>query len=375
MSPPTTLLCLLFLTALAGLALWLVSRDRLIAFALLWFFGGLLIESSAVGLEMIYEHRLYLPTMFLGLALVRVLERLLRRRPMGLVFATMGVLCIVFGYWTVERNRLWNDPVAFWTHTAARAPDDARARGQLAMDLMRSGDPRGAVAQLKNALAMDETMLGAYLNLAEISAYLGDDETVVNAYNKALTIHGEDPQILVAFGAFFLSRGKHETAEFLFRRGLALAPNHAGLLYQFGRLYQERKKAGEARKMFERAIAADPGFADAYDNLGKVLFDQGLTEEAIAAFEQGLLLDPASAGRNYNLGYAYEKAGRPAKAAARYERVLQIDPHDVDVLYRYGFLLGEKLGRAPEGVEMLKEAIRVAPEDPRAGYAKRLLAQ
>jgi Tfp pilus assembly protein PilF len=374
-TPVSTLVCIALLLALIGLAFWLIFRDRLSAFALLWFFGGLVVESSALGLELIYEHRLYLPTMFLGVAFFCLLQRLFGPRSRGAAFVVMGALCIVMGYWTVERNRLWNDPVAFWTHTAVKAPDDARPRGQLAAALMRRGELQEAVVQLKHTLALDETLLDAYLNLAGISAWLGDEETAVDAYNKAIEIHGEAPRILVPFAAFYLRRGKYDTAEFLLQRGLANAPDHALLLNRLGRLYQEQKKPDEARKMFERAIAADSGFADAYDNLGQVLFGQGRTSEAVAALEQAVRLDPANAGRNYNLAYAYEKMGRFEEAAVQYERVLKIDPKDADVLYRTGFLLAGKLGRVQEGMELLRAAVKAAPEDSRAQTAKMVVGQ
>lgn len=374
-APVTTLFSILLLLALLALALWLISRDRLSAFALLWFFGGLVIESSVVGLEMIYEHRLYLPTMFLGMAFFCLLQRLVGSRSQGAVFVVMGVLCIVLGYWTVERNQLWNDPVAFWTQTVAKAPDDARARGQLAAALMRRGDLEQAVVELKNTLALDETLLDAHLNLAAVSAYVGDEEGAVAAYNKALEIHGEAPEILIPFAGFYMRQGKYDTAEFLLERGLVNASDHAGLLNQIGRLYQERKKPEEARKMFERAIAADPGFAKAYGNLGRTLFVQGRTDEAVAALEQSVRLDPLNTGLNYNLGYAYEQMGRFEESAAQYERVLKIDPTDADVLYRSGFLLAGKLGRVSEGIEMLRRAVKAAPEDSRAQTAKIVLGQ
>ncbi|MBU0988189.1 MAG: hypothetical protein KKH68_13155, partial [Proteobacteria bacterium] len=60
-APATTLLSLLVIVFFIGLAIYLARRQRLISFAIFWFFIHLVVESSVIGLEMIYEHRLYFP--------------------------------------------------------------------------------------------------------------------------------------------------------------------------------------------------------------------------------------------------------------------------------------------------------------------------
>ena len=59
--PVTTFLALLIVTGSLVLAVCLAPKQRLISFCILWFFIHLVIESSVIGLEIIFEHRLYLP--------------------------------------------------------------------------------------------------------------------------------------------------------------------------------------------------------------------------------------------------------------------------------------------------------------------------
>ena len=42
------------------MAVYLARRQRLISFCILWFLLNLVIESSVIALEMVFEHRLYL---------------------------------------------------------------------------------------------------------------------------------------------------------------------------------------------------------------------------------------------------------------------------------------------------------------------------
>jgi hypothetical protein len=79
LDPPTTLISLLAIAALLVLSVWKARESRLLSFSILWYFGNLAIESSIFPLEMVYEHRLYLPSvgpfLLFSLALILGLER------------------------------------------------------------------------------------------------------------------------------------------------------------------------------------------------------------------------------------------------------------------------------------------------------------
>jgi len=61
LDPPTTLLSLLVIAGLIGYSIWTAKKRPVLSFCILWYFGNLIIESSIFPLEMVYEHRLYLP--------------------------------------------------------------------------------------------------------------------------------------------------------------------------------------------------------------------------------------------------------------------------------------------------------------------------
>lgn len=59
--PPTALVASLTWVTVLGLALWKRKSWPFIAFAVFWFLGGHVLESTAVALELYFEHRNYLP--------------------------------------------------------------------------------------------------------------------------------------------------------------------------------------------------------------------------------------------------------------------------------------------------------------------------
>ena len=80
LDPVSTLASLILIIAALALAVWSARRIPLVSFCILWMAVNLVIESSVVPLEMIFEHRMYLPmvgvALLAGHGLGRVPERM-----------------------------------------------------------------------------------------------------------------------------------------------------------------------------------------------------------------------------------------------------------------------------------------------------------
>jgi hypothetical protein len=85
LDPPTTLISILIVAGLIGYSVWTAKKRPVISFCILWYFGNLVIESSIFPLEMVYEHRLYLPAVgpfiLFSLFVVRGVEKLKYKFP------------------------------------------------------------------------------------------------------------------------------------------------------------------------------------------------------------------------------------------------------------------------------------------------------
>src|SRR4030043_2009027 len=85
LDPPTTLLSILLVAGLIGYSIWTAKRRPMISFCILWYFGNLVIESSIFPLEMVYEHRLYLPAVgpfvLFSLMVIRGIEKFRHKVP------------------------------------------------------------------------------------------------------------------------------------------------------------------------------------------------------------------------------------------------------------------------------------------------------
>jgi len=85
LDPPTTLISILIVAGFIGYSIWTAKKRPVISFCILWYFGNLVIESSIFPLEMVYEHRLYLPAVgpfiLFSLFVVRGVEKLKYKFP------------------------------------------------------------------------------------------------------------------------------------------------------------------------------------------------------------------------------------------------------------------------------------------------------
>jgi hypothetical protein len=86
LDPPTTLSSIIVVLGLIAYSLWVAKKRPLLSFCILWYFGNLVIESSIFPLEMVFEHRLYLPCIgpfiLFSAGMIRVIERWKERRAM-----------------------------------------------------------------------------------------------------------------------------------------------------------------------------------------------------------------------------------------------------------------------------------------------------
>jgi len=83
LDPPSTLISILIIAGLIGYSVWTAKKRPVLSFCILWYFGNLVIESSIFPLEMVYEHRLYLPAVgpfvLFSLMVIRGIEKVRNR--------------------------------------------------------------------------------------------------------------------------------------------------------------------------------------------------------------------------------------------------------------------------------------------------------
>src|SRR6056297_1606607 len=118
---------------------WLAGKRKLLkltGFSFLFFFVHHLVESTVLPLALYYEHRNYLPSVFVfipvGLILAYVIERYKFSLIKWTVSTAVVAAMIAAGLTTYNRNFVWQSPITFWNEAINKAPASFRLYHNLA---------------------------------------------------------------------------------------------------------------------------------------------------------------------------------------------------------------------------------------------------
>lgn len=142
LTPWSTLPALVALAALVALVVVLRRRTPLVALGLGWFLGAHLLTSSFLPLELVFEHRNYLASAGVLLALVAILRPPAgRRRQVAIIgYGVLGTIAVLAMATLWLRVMEWSDPLRLAVAEAARNPESPRATYNLGRTLVILGD-------------------------------------------------------------------------------------------------------------------------------------------------------------------------------------------------------------------------------------------
>lgn len=148
----------------ALLLLWLACRSRLHSALLL---AGLLFLVPAVAVGVLdvawtvaAERYLYLPSAFLSIAAVALLNGFGERTRLERPVSALLLLCLLVAAGsTLERAQLWRSNVALYRDTVAKTPDFAMLHNELALALMQEGRLAEAEQRLEAADSLEQSEL------------------------------------------------------------------------------------------------------------------------------------------------------------------------------------------------------------------------
>jgi len=211
LSPVTTIFAWSGLIGLVVSVFVLKRKIPVLAFGVLWFLCGHLMESTVLPLEMVHEHRNYLPIfglIFAGcyLLLERGPSATLRRPIFFAVAAYMSLISVV----TFLRAEQWGDSVLHAVSEAENHPRSERAQLQLGRSFMMLmfENPRleyyeGAKAAFEKSIYLSKTTVTAHFALIQLESSIKQpaSPTIIDAAERVLSIGPVPPSAAPAFRA------------------------------------------------------------------------------------------------------------------------------------------------------------------------------
>lgn len=224
----------LILLLWCGAATWLATRPgrRIVAFFMLWMPVTLAIESSFIPLELVFEHRMYLPTVGLAGLLAIALERATRaRKSFALISIALVTIATLHALWsTSQRIPQWRTEASLYEQATRLAPKSARTwnfygialLGQRRSERISTERFNQAVHAFETAMALDPKYPAPWTNRGVARYVHGDIQGALTDLRQAISLSSREAAAQHYLGEIYSQIGLHEDARIARRRACAL---------------------------------------------------------------------------------------------------------------------------------------------------------
>jgi len=284
--PSIVLIVFLIFYAMAG-----IRKQPLLSFAILFFFLNHIIESSVIGLELIFEHRNYLPSFFLFLPVASGFKHLIDyyyKKKQSIYFILVSFMILVLtgiSIGTYTRNITWLTEKTLWEDAMAKAPNSARPPHNLAWGYYEP------LKEYEKAFKLYQTSLNLYWP---------------NKKHRAHAFYG-------MAGIYFKTKEYKKAAEF-YKQALKIDPNDEMSYKQLVLVLIKLKKWEEALKQVNFLLSSRPSNVDYLNYKGFILIKLKKYQSAIGCFKLALKQSPFSIKSITGIGAALELTGEYERA-------------------------------------------------------------
>jgi tetratricopeptide (TPR) repeat protein len=338
--------------------LWALWRRPVAGFLGAWFFGILAPTSIVPGeLQMIVEHRMYLPLAAVIAFVVGVAAPRIGRRTM---LTAGAALALAAGVVTWQRNVVYQDEERLWEDTRAKRPDNARTHNNIGRYFYMNNRLDEAIERYTESLRLDPDMWVTHLNLGLALMRAGRPAEAIAPFETAVRIGPHYFKVHLNLGIALTKAGRAADAIPHFATALRTDPWPMDVHFHWGNALSQLERWAEACAHYEACLRFNEKHVEALTNWGSALVALGATQEAIARFEAALAIEPDLPEVHFNLGLAQAGAGRQADAIRHYTEAVRLKPDYATAHLNLGIALAQD-GSLAEAIDHLQEAARLQP--------------
>jgi len=310
LDPVTTVVSISLISGLLSFAIFQLRKMPVLSFCILFYFLNHIIESTIVPLELVFEHRNYLPSAFIFFPIAVSIVKRLRyyqrkgRQPMFLIcFIVSALFLIVFGVTTFTRNAAWASERTLWEDALSKAPESARPYERLAQ-------------YYNNAGLIDKS-----LNLYETAI------TKQRTYRLSMAVNFANT------GIIYSQKMEYEKALKLFDKAISIDPSNTKSMYNKALALAKMGRWEETKNIMETLLSHERPSWEYCSLFGSALLKQNDPVEALNYFRKALQLSPTNSYLYLNIGTCLNTMGHHSKANWFLRRSLQMSPDNIIPLF------------------------------------------
>ena len=257
--PVSTFFSILLIASLLVISVRRLERNPIFSFAMLFFFLNQLIESTVIPLELIFEHRNYLPSLYIFWPAVSGIEylvfRTFRDRKIMAVCLQGGLVMLVllFCAGTFTRNSAWRTEATLWSDARYKAPGRARP----------------------------------LFNLGEIAANGQRFDTALADYAGSLSLTVASPKYFRSYtyskiAGIYRRQGRTAKALAAMKRARQIMPDTPYFLYKTAEILVRANRPKEAESYLVRLVHTGKAGPKTHALLGRIYLVTGRNSRALA---------------------------------------------------------------------------------------------
>jgi len=204
-----------------------------------------------------------------------------------------------------------------------------------------NSDFSNAELYLNQALALDDTLTDAWINLALVADAQGDYKRALDVMQRAYDKVPEDSLAIMFYTAMVHSRNdRFDLARDGYLRLKSSNPENVDFRFNLGAAYERLGQFADAENEFKWIVENQPDHVLALNYLGYMYAERGINlEKALAMIEKAVSLDSENGAFLDSYAWALYKLGRYEEALVQMEKALEHDTSDAVLFDHKGDIL------------------------------------
>jgi Tfp pilus assembly protein PilF len=221
--PWATIPSIFLILFIISFAFYIARKRPLISFCIIFYFLNHLIEGSIFNLELIYEHRNYLPSMLLFVPfaefIIWAIDYFSYKKIIQFIVA-FGIVVILFGEGdiTYNRNKIFSDDFILWFDNVDKSPRLSRPHANMGRTYFLYNKKETALQEYKKAMILNnygnrEILAIQRCNLGLLYFEMMKDELAMDCFRKSSEILPEYFQNYIYMAKIKLRHNKIKEAK------------------------------------------------------------------------------------------------------------------------------------------------------------------
>jgi tetratricopeptide (TPR) repeat protein len=265
--PWTTIPSILLILIIISFAFYIARKRPLASFCIIFYFLNHLIEGSVFSLELIYEHRNYLPSMLLFVPItefmIYALDYFSYKKFLQFIVALSIVIILVGeGDITYNRNKIVSDDFLLWFDNIDKSPGLSRPHSNLGNIYFNYNEKEKALQEYEKAIILNK--FGASYALASQEYNLGlfyfeerNDDLAMGYFVKSSKIIPTHIQNYIHIAKIKLRQNKIKEARQIVEDKLNKYRSESAVLELYSFILLKNGKINEAQYFARKCVAKD----------------------------------------------------------------------------------------------------------------------